>query len=397
MAKKYAVETIIFLTYALFAFCWVAGQMMSKTITGEFDLQSVSAATWSTNAITIAKILGNLAAVWILAKLKPKMAFAFASLLIVAGVVGIWAPDYISYIVSRLVMGFGGALVIVYFSPIVMHYFTPEERPLINGINSIAFNTGNLLALLLTTRLLASFGSWRMVIVAISVASFVILIAWLIVGEDIAFGGGAAKNSQPVAAYTLADGMKDPFNWWLPLVYTGILFAYIAIFVLFPRMEGFAVPAAQLSSLMIGAGMVGTIAGIIAAKKYPFRVPLIRYGGLLMTVCVAVMISTTSPKIAYAAAFLAGFFMFLPMTALTTLPQELPGMTPARVTVVFGMFWAIAYIVETILMIVAGWIADKVGLFEAAVFVAVCSSSAFLVSFLLPETGKQKIEQPASV
>ena len=108
-------------------------------------------------------------------------------------------------------------------------------------------------------------------------------------------------------------------------------------------------------------------------------------------------ISTTSPKIAYAAAFLAGFFMFLPMTALTTLPQELPGMTPARVTVVFGMFWAIAYIVETILMIVAGWIADKVGLFEAAVFVAVCSSSAFLVSFLLPETGKQKIEQPASV
>ena len=133
----------------------------------------------------------------------------------------------------------------------------------------------------------------------------------------------------------------------LPFCYSGILFAYIAIFALFPLIPGFAVPGKNLSALMITAGMVGTVVGIIAAKTYPLRIPLIRYSGLVMTIFIALMILTTNQAVAYGAAFLVGFFMFLPMTAMVTLPQELPGMTPGRVTVVFGMFWSISYVIET--------------------------------------------------
>lgn len=395
MTKKHVIESVIFLTYALFAFSWVAGSMLSKNIMADFQVQGVAAATWSTNAITIAKVIGNLIAAWFLAQLQPKKAFALASLLIVAGIAGVWAGSYPIYVFTRLVMGFGGAFVIVYFGPIVMNYFTPEERPLINGINSIAFNTGNLLALLFTSVLLSHLGSWQSVIMTISACSLVLLVIWLAVAEDFPLGNKAQQDQPAAKPYTLKDGLKDSFNWILPLCYSGILFAYISIFALFPLLPSFAVPARNLSALMITAGMVGTFAGIVATKKYPFRVPLIRYSGLVMTLFIALMILTGNPILAYIAAFAAGFFMFLPMTAMMTLPQELPGMTPGRVTVVFGMFWSIAYIVETIWMYAAGLLADKTGNpMMAALFVLVCSASAFLASFFLPETGKPKQPVP---
>ena len=390
MKKKTLIEIVIFLTYALFAFSWVAGSMMSKAVTADFGVQGVTAATWATNAITIAKVIGNLIAAWFLIRLQPKKAFAFASLLIVAGVFGVWAGNYSIYVLSRLVMGFGGAFVIVYFGPIVMNYFTPEERPLVNAINSIAFNTGNLMALLFTATLLGWLGSWREVIIAISAVSFLILIVWMVVSEDFSLSG-KPKGATADKPYTLGDGIKDPFNWVLPFSYSGILFAYIAIFTLFPLIPTFAVPGKNLSALMITAGMVGTLAGIIVTKKYPLRVPPIRWCGLAMTGFIAAMIFTANPAVAYVAAFMSGFFMFLPVTAMLTLPQELPGMTPGRVTVVFGMFWSIAYVVETIWMFAASQLADKTGdPFKAALFVLVCSASAFIASFFLPETGKKK-------
>ncbi len=208
MRKKTVVEAIIFLTYVLFAFSWVAGAMLSRNITKDFGLSGITAATWATNAITIAKVIGTLTAAWFLTRLKPKKAFALASSLIVVSVFGVWVGSYPAYVFSRLVLGMGGAFVIVYFGPIVMNYFTVEERPLVNGINSIAFNTGNLLALLFTTSLFTALGSWRAVTIAIALASLVLLVLWLFVGEDFPLKGKLATVDQAGKPYSLSDGLS---------------------------------------------------------------------------------------------------------------------------------------------------------------------------------------------
>ncbi|MTI17131.1 MFS transporter [Rhodobacteraceae bacterium RKSG542] len=389
--KKNIIEFVIFTTYALFAMSWVAGNMMTKDIMAFYQIEGVAAATWMTNAITIAKIIGNLIAAWFLTKLGPKKAFAFASALIVAGALGAFASTYPMYVFTRLVLGFGGAFVIVYFNPIVVNYFTPEERPLVNGLNAAAFNTGNLLAILFTGSLISYFETWQNVVLAISIVSFIVLIVWWMISEDFELSG--AKSGQaPQKAYTFSDGVKESVNWWLPIAYSGVLFCYIAVFALFPMIPTFAVEAKYLSSIMIGAGMVGTIVGIMVAKKYPMRVPVIRWCGVAMTAFAAIMITTQNPMLATVSAFLAGFFMFVPMTALVTLPQELPGMNPGRVTVVFAMFWSVSYIIETILMYFAGVLADQTGnIAIAATFAVACSSTLFIASFFLPETGKPKI------
>ena len=387
MAKKHLIETIIFLTYAVFAMSWVAGSMMTPAIMAQYGIETLTSATWVNNAITISKIIGNLLAAWVMVRLGLKKAFALAALLISAGAIGAFASSYPMYVFSRFVMGFGGAFVIVYFAPIVLHYFSPAERPLINGINAAAFNTGNLLALLFTGSMLQQVGGdWQDLLFVISAASGALLLVWWFVGEDFDLAGESEGGK--AQAYTFSDGLRERVNWVLPLAYTGVLFCYISVFALFPLVPDFAANPAHLSAIMIAAGMVGTVAGIIVTKRIARRVPAIRYSGLAMTICAGLMIATAEPLIAYAAAFLAGFFMFLPMTPLITLAQELPGMTPGRIAVVFAMFWSISYSFETALMFGAGALADMTGTIStAAVFAVACSSSLFLFSFALPETG----------
>ena len=394
--RKYIIELVMFLSYALFAASWVIGSILAPTITKDFGLQSVTAATWATNAITIAKILGNLLAAWLLMKLKPKKAFALASLLIVAAMLSAWVGNYSLYVVIRFIMGLGGALMLVYFSPIVFYYFTPAQLPILNGINISAFNLGNIFALSCTGSLLAILGAWQNIVIATSLASLLFLLIWMIVGENFELNKVPQANTEQ-HTYTLRHGLKDKFNWLLPLTYTGFLFLFISMFSLFPIIPGFAVPGTHLSIVMLLSNTGGLFSGIVGAKIYPFRIPVMRYCGLLVTVFAVIMITAETPAIVYTAAVLAGFFQAFPISCMLTLPLELPNMTPGRATVIFGMLWSIAYLVETILMFIAGLLADYSGnMFTAAVFVVICSSTYFLGSFFLPETGKRKKNIPAS-
>ena len=395
MFRKSVIEIVVFMTYAFFAMSWVAGNMMTKDIMSFYHVEGVTAATWMTNAITIAKIIGNLCAAWFLTKLGPKKAFAFASVLIIAGILGAFVSNYPMYVITRLIMGFGGAFVIVYMNPVVMNYFSKGELPIVNGINAAAFNTGNLLAILFTGSLLAQLGTWQNVVIGISVVSFILLVIWMIFSED--FELSSSKDGQAKKSYGLADGAKDPVNWFLPFAYSGVLFCYISVFAIFPMVPNFAAEAKYLSSILIAAGMVGTVVGIIVAKRFTTRVPVLRWSGLFMTIFAAIMAFTSNAAVAYSCAFLAGFFMFVPMTSLVTLPYELPGMNPGRIAVVFAMFWSISYIIETILMYISGRIADATGdIMISAIFAIVCSATLFVASFLLPEPSKQKATADAS-
>ena len=385
--KKYLLEILMFSAYALFAASWVSGAILTPAIQASFGEEGFANATWGSNVITIAKIVGNLAAAALLMRLGAKRAFALAIILIAAGGLGALAGSYGGWLLSRLALGLGGALAIVYFAPVVLHYFSAEERPMINGINAAAFNTGNLIALLSTTALLSWLGSWQSVVVLYGVMVLALGVLWWLSAENFSLSGGGAKEEEN---YGFKQGVKEGFNWWLPLAYCGVLFCYIAVFALFPLIDGFAVASSDLSAVMIAAGMVGTVAGIVVTKRFPLRLPVLRYAGLALVGFAALMVTSRDPIIAYTAAALAGFCMFLPMTALVTLPQELPGMTPARITVTFAMFWSISYGVETVLMYGAGLLADATGEpASAAYFAVACSASLFIFSFLLPESGKK--------
>lgn len=83
--------------------------------------------------------------------------------------------------------------------------------------------------------------------------------------------------------------------------------------------------------------------------------------------------------------------MFLPMTSLVMIPQELPNMTPGRLTAIMGIFWAMAYIIETIVFFLFGVLFDKTGSYSSSIIIAIVLSLTFAVGgIFLPETGKNK-------
>lgn len=388
--KKYLLETLMFTAYALFAASWVSGAILTPEIQASFGEEGFANASLGSNVITLAKIAGNLAAALVLMKLGARRAFALAILLIAAGGLGALAGSYGGWLLSRLALGLGGALAIVYFNPVVLHYFSAGERPLVNGINAAAFNAGNLFALLGTGLLASWMQGWQSVVALYGVMGVALVLLWWLCAEDFSLSGGSDSGKKQ-ENYRLRDGVREGFNWFLPLAYCGVLFCYISVFALFPLIDGFAVESKDLSAVMIGAGMLGTAVGIVLVKRYPLRLPLLRYAGLALVIFAALMLVSRTPIVAYSAAALAGFFMFLPMTALVTLPQELPGMTPARITVTFAMFWSVSYGVETALMYGAGLLADLSGEPALAAYFAVaCSASLFVFSFLLPESGRRE-------
>src|SRR5699024_6380581 len=111
------IEIIMFFTYAFFAVNWIAGSTLTPQIMEYFGLTEFASATFISNAITIAKIIGNFLAASFLNKLYPKKSIGLGSLLIVLGnVLAILAANYSLFILGRFIMGFGGALYVVYFS-----------------------------------------------------------------------------------------------------------------------------------------------------------------------------------------------------------------------------------------------------------------------------------------
>lgn len=100
-------------------------------------------------------------------------------------------------------MGFGGALFVVYFSPVVIEYFSESDRPLINSLNTVCYNIGSILALLLVSPVLKYFNNWKYSLLFFAGISFILFIFWLIFGKDFEI------VDKSKGKYTLKDGLKE--------------------------------------------------------------------------------------------------------------------------------------------------------------------------------------------
>ena len=174
----------------------------------------------------------------------------------------------------------------------------------------------------------------------------------------------------------------------MPFTYAGRLTLFLVFLTIFP-ISGLSVIDAKLLSVLIAiGGLFGSFFAMKIAKKSSRRLPVIRYSGLGMPICAVILLLTQSSIIEIIASFLVGVFIYLPLTSLFTIPQELEGMTISRLTAVMSLFWSISYIFETISYYLIGRIIDSRGYFVGLFIAAMLSLTCFIGSFLLPETGK---------
>lgn len=383
--NKYLVAILVFVSYTLFAMAWVGGTASMGQIMASMHIDSLASASFISGAVTLAKIVGTFIAAWLAVKVGVKKAFFISGVLISVGILTPLAPNYELLLVSRFLMGLGGAFMIVYFNPIVMAWFTPEERPTINGINAVAFNVGTGIILWQMSNFNSLTGSWQNTLLLFSLVSVLLSIAWLLV-ENKETNTTTKQNEETRVSYSYIDGLKDKFNWIYALTYSGILAFYICLFTFYPK------AGISQSALVIGSGIIGTLAGIFYSKKFIARVPVIRWSGLVIILTVLGLSFGNSEWLQTACAMALGFFIFFPVTALVTIPHELPNMTGERITVVFSLFYSISYLIATIVLWNFGRLVDiNQGDFTSAfILITVVSSTFFIGSFFLPETANYK-------
>jgi len=384
ITNKYLVETIVFFSYVLFAMAWVGGTASMQSIMLSLDVHSLASASFISGAVTLAKIVGTFIAAWIAIKLGIKYAFFVSSLLITIGLLTPYAPSYELLLLSRFLMGLGGAFMVVYFNPIVLQFFKAEERSTINGINAVAFNIGTAVILWQMDGINQLTGSWQNSLSLFSIVSLAVALLWLLVKFEQPSTTINDKNALP-EIYSYQQGLKDRFNWLYGLAYSGILAFYICLFTFYPK------AGIVQSKWVIGFGIVGTIFGILYAKKIPLRLPVIRWSGFVVIISTAVFSFSELYWLQTFAAMVLGFFIFLPVTALVSIPHELPKMTAPRITIVFSMFYSISYLISTIILWIFGRLVDiNQGDYTwSFILITVLSSTLFIGSYFLPETGNK--------
>ncbi|OUS23467.1 MFS transporter [Thalassotalea sp. 42_200_T64] len=386
ISNKYIVEAIVFFSYVLFAMAWVGGTASMNQIMAAMHIDSLASASFISGSVTLAKIVGTFSAAWLALKLGIKLAFLLACGLITFGLFTPYAMNYEVLLLSRFMMGLGGAFMIVYFNPIVMHWFDAGHRPTVNGINAVAFNVGTAIILWSMSDFNELTGNWQTSLLVFSLASLVLGVVWLLVkfetpGAPATNANNSDNESEAAASYSYADGFKDKFNWAYAFTYSGLLAFYICLFTFYPK------AGISESKWVIGFGIIGTIAGILYSKKFPKRIPVIRWSGLIMVITIIGLSFSENALVQSISAIVLGFFIFFPVTALVTIPHELPQMTQQKITVIFSLFWSSSYLLATVVLWGFGRMVDaNDGDYTASlIMITVLSSTFFIGSFFLPE------------
>ena len=393
---KYLIEAILFFTYAVFGMTWSAAGSLLPEIMSELSLD-ISEASFINTSVTIAKIFGPVLAGFIAYRLGLRWAFMLASGLICTGILAPLAPNYITLLLARFSMGLGGSLVVVFFTPLVMQWFSDEERPVINGFNYFSISVGMTLGLSITQYAMDSMGgSWKKVLLLYSSISIVMAVLWLLLGRD---KDGYKANSQDKKASGLTgfiDALKDVNTWKLTFSYSGLLAIYIVIITYFPTFYR-NIPHLSKDSLVLQAPAITMVSAIPAsflgmalAGKIGLRVPFVRYAGLFFVPGFLGMFLFQNPYIILISSAVTGISMFIWRPAFFTIPQELPGATPQKAVNMMSVFWAVSYIVATLVTWLVGKITEISGSFITGFIIAsIAGTSMFIGSFFLKETGKK--------
>lgn len=376
--NKYVIEALLFLSYMFFGMSWQASTIFLPNIMEEMQVTQLSRGSWISNVVAIAKIIGTFIAATILTKFGTKKAVTLSLFLMALGIFTGFASNFTLLLIIRFLVGLGSSLIVVFFAPLVFELFEAKERPIVNGMNSVALNVGTAIVAFSITGLLSVFNhSWQTILIVISSGSMIVFVLWLIFGANTTAPEHTTKKT-----YTILDGLKEPFNWLLAFTYSGTLSFYL-ILLTFYIYAGIA-----STKYFMALGILGTIAGIIIAQKSHNRLPLLRLSGLIQILAILGIHSqawgwTNNSNIVFFSSIIAGFFIFLPMTSLVLLAQERKGATKESISVTFSLFWSLSYIVGTFAPLIFGKLVDINNNFTIPFIFSTIIASTFLIGSLL--------------
>ena len=387
---RFVIETLLFLTYAVFGLSWIAITPLVGELQAEFDITSAQLGMLNT-LVSAAKVVAPLLTGLLAVRIGLKKTILLGSLCICFAAIAPFANDFNLFLASRFVFGIGGAIVVTLLGPMVMQWFPKGEMPIVNAFNNVAVNTGISITLFTTVPLAAALG-WRNALLVYALLSVALMIAWAVLGRDQQASPTASGEAAP-ATVRYADVWRMKETWIIALSFAGPLALYLAFNTWLPKyyMEAFGMTKATASQFTGLFNLVGIPSAIIAGiltKQLGLRRPFIIASGVVMGFAGFGMFLSPNPLVITVAAVFLGMAMFTYVSPLFTTPMELKGMTPQHVSLMMGTVFSFAYLLSSLSPVLVGLMRDAMGNFVPAFAIwAVFSWVLALGGLLLPETG----------
>lgn len=404
--------------YVIFATNWVAGSNLSKQITDHyFNGEKVSPIISEVvnYTITIARIIANLLAAYILIKLHPKKAAIFSLFCLCFSFFAIFTSNYWLYTISRMIMALGGSMIMVFINTYVAKFIPRDKKILTSAIITAAYNVGAaLVAILFLVFKEHLIDDWRYTMMGFSIFSIILLVLWLIYARDfeptitwkhpnyfvykMLIEAKEVVHEEEVKQYTYADGFKDKFIYFFSLGFGGFLFLYVMPLVSLPRIVAEHAhnanfkPEFMILTVTVG-GIIGTLFSILVTRKLDFRrKPFLIVHGILMIgfMAIGLYVVSFNEVLAYVMFALSGFIMYSQYPVYLNYPYELPKMNSQKLTIMFGMFWAFGYAIYTLFNFIWSLILNHMGYTPSIIFYLVGSVIYIIFVFTFPETRPKK-------
>jgi cyanate permease len=360
---RFLIEALLFLSYFVFDMSWIGYSPFLKEIQQQFALDYTRTGL-VISAVSFAKIFIPLVAGIMAVRLGVSRAILIGNFCICASLYTPFASSFSALVISRMLFGVGGAIVVTLLGPAVLQWFPRSELAIVNGFNYVAVNSGITASLFATIPLAVRFGR-KSTLVGYALVSVAIFLAWLIFGRD-RFPMNRSVAVSPFATYGEILRMKEA--WWLTLAAAGPLCVYLVFNTWLPTFykESLglgAAKAAQLTGLANMVGIPSAVLGGLLAQRTGRRKPFILISGALTGIAAFGLFLTSNLVLLSVSAVIFGIGLFLWVAPLTTLAMELPDMTPQKLAVLNGVFFSVGYLLAFLAPLIAGALRDATGSF----------------------------------
>ncbi|MEE3248707.1 MAG: MFS transporter, partial [Chloroflexota bacterium] len=294
------------------------------------------------------------------------------------------APNFLTLVLLRSVIGLGFAFVLTTSGPLLMQWFPTKEITVMNALTTAALSLGIALSVA-TAAPLSDFMDWQTALTVFALPGVAGLIAWMILGRE---SGGVPMSVQGLTLQEVGGVLRNRTVVLLLAADAGILVQYTAFTGWLPTFynENRGISLSQAGFITGMLPLVGVFAVLVGgAVALRVRSPKVLFAasGLMASLGGLGAILFTEPQLIYPAVIVMGVGSWLYVPTLLTLPMQMNGMTPEKVAVVWGSFLTFSGFAMFVAPIFVGALRDVSGSFFPGLTIAALASWALLMAGLL--------------
>ena len=299
------------------------------------------------------------------------------------------AESFALLLALRILYGLGFAIMFPALGPLLMQWFRPKELPVVNGLVIAVASLGVTVSTFVVVPMSDAVG-WRTALSVLGSVSLLGAVAWMIFGKtrssleegdgQISLTGAwtvlrsrntmllAAADAGPYALYTAALA-------WLPTFYHEV--------------HGMSLErAGTLMGILSLSGLVSLVLASALSLRVSHRRPFLIVPGVLAGFAGISTFLLADSSAIYIAVVALGVTSWFYLPVLMTVPMELPGLDPNRVSVTIATILTVGGLFTFLSPLTVGALTDLFGSYlPGLALFSVLAWSLGVSGFFLPETG----------